>query len=303
MSGLITTGSFPKLLWPGLNKIWGDTYAEHAAQYLMLFDKSTSDKNYEEDVAITTFGLVPVKPEGSQTVFDTMQQIYVSRYTHVTYGLGFIVTEEEMDDNLYMDVGERGAKALAFSYNQTRENIGANVYNNGFSGGPTYGDGQTFFSTAHPSLVGSQSNILSPGVDLSEAALEQISINIDKATDLSGKRIALRIKRLAVAPENRFEAKRILGDPERPGTADRDINAMYWLGTFGGGYTVNNYFTDPDAYFVLTELPDAVRYFERKAASFAQDNDFSTRDARFLVNGRYSFGVTDWHGAYASQGA
>lgn len=302
MAGIISTGSFPKLLWPGLNQIWGDAYKEHQPQYLMLFDKATSDKAYEEDVGITTFGLVPVKPEGTAIYYDSERQSYVSRYTHVTYGMGFVVTREEIEDNKYMDVGARGAKALAFAYNQTRENVGANVYNNGFTGGPTYGDGVSFFNGSHPIYGGTASNILSVAADLSEASLEQLLVNISLATDARGKKISLKGMKLIVPPQLMFDAKRILGDPERPGTADRDINAMYHMGMLPGGFEVNQYLTDPDAYFIRTDLKDGVRYFERRAAAFENDNDFSTENGLFKVTGRYSVGVTDWRSCFASPG-
>lgn len=302
-NAVMTTGWSPKQLWPGLNKVWGDSYKEHTPEYMVLFDKSTSEKNYEEDVGISTFGLVPVKTEGSPVVYAAMNQQYVSRYTHITYALGFIITEEAMDDNLYMDVGSRGAKALAFSYNQSRENIAANVYNNGFSGGTTYGDGKTFFATDHPIEGGTFSNLLSPGADLSEASLEQILININSAVDATGKQISLMGDVLVVPKQLQFDAKRILGDSDRPGTADRDINAMYHMGMFPGGFKVNHYLTDADAFFVRTNLRDAVRYFERKSAVFTNDNEFDTENAKFKCSGRYSVGVTDPRGSFASQGA
>lgn len=303
MSGIINTGSMPKLLWPGLNKIWGDDYNKHPNEWERLFDKSTSEKNYEEDVGITTFGLTPEKSQGNAIVYDDMKQNYVSRYVHTTYGLGFIITREAMEDNLYMEVGRRGTKALAFSYNQTRENVLHNIYNNGFSGSYTFGDGQPFFSASHPIEGGTASNILSTPADLSEASLEQILIDIGNAVDQRGLRIALVAQSLHVPVELQFEAKRILGDPDRPATADRDINAMYHMGMFPKGMFVHHYFTDPDAFFVRTNLPDAIRYFERRAAAFEQDNDFDTENAKFKCTGRYSGGVTDWRGAWASAGA
>jgi hypothetical protein len=302
-AGIINTGTSPKLLWPGLNQIWGMSFKAHAPQYVYLFDKSTSEKNYEEDVALTSFGLVPQKPEGSATQYDSFNQLYISRYTHITYALGFIITYEALKDNLYMQMGEKGAKALAWSYNQTLENVAHNIYNNGFDNTVTYGDGQPFFSTSHPYEGGTYSNILSPGADLSEAALEQILINIGNAVDNRGLKIDLKAKSLHVPVQLQFEAKRILGDPDRPGTADRDINAMYHMGMFPEGFKVHNYFTDPDAYFVRTDTMDAVRYFEREAPRFTNDNEFDTENQKYKTMGRYSVGVTDPRGAFASQGA
>lgn len=303
MSGVINTGTFPKELWPGLNKIWGLEYNAHVPQYLWLFDKSMSEKNYEEDVGISAFGLTPTRTQGGPVYYDTMRQGYVTRYTHVEYGLGFIVTQVEIEDNLYMDVGEKGTKALAFSYNQTRENVCANVYNNGFSNSYTFGDGQPFFSTSHPIDGGTASNTLAIAADLSEASLEQMLIDIGNAVDQRGLKIALVAQSLHVPVQLQFEAKRILGDPDRPGTADRDINAMYHMGMFPGGCKTHNYFTDPDAFFVRTNLKDAIRYFERIAAGFTSDNDFDTNNAKFKSRGRFSAGVTDWRGAWGSPGA
>jgi hypothetical protein len=303
MSGVITTGSFPKQLWPGLNKIWGIEYKSHAEEYTSLFDTSTSDKNYEEDVGMSAFGLVPVKPEGSAISYDTMKQTYVSRYTHVTYGLGFIITREQIDDNLYMSVGEKGAKSLAFSFQQTRENVGANVYNNGFSSSYTGGDGVSLFNTAHPIDGGTASNTLAVAADLSEASLEQMLIDIGNAVDPKGLKINLMAQTLIVPVQLQFDAKRILGDPERPATADRDINAMYHMGMFPGGYKVNHYLTDADAFFVRTNLKDTIRHFNRRDAGFEQDNDFDTENAKYKCTGRYSFGWSDWRGAWGSPGA
>jgi hypothetical protein len=305
MTGVINTGSIPKLLWPGLNKIWGDEYLAHVAEYDKLFEKSTSDKAYEEDVAISTFGFVPVKPEGSQIQYDSMKQFFVSRYTHITYALGFIITREAIEDNQYMSLGEKGTRALAFSFNQTRENIGHNIFNNGFSGGPTYGDGKVFFATDHPldGGAGTYSNVLSPAADLSEAALEDLLNQIEGLVDFRGLKINVKAESLHVPFQLQFEAKRILADPDRPGTADRDINAMYHMGMFPKGFFVHHYFTDPDAFFVKTNIREGVRYFDRRVATFEDDNDFDTENAKYKCTGRYSFGVTDARKFFASQGA
>jgi hypothetical protein len=303
MTGVITTGSMAKALYPGLNKLFGMEYSERPDEFVELFDKSTSNRNYEEDLMLTSFGLAPAKAEGSPILYDDMQQLYVSRYTHVTYGLGFIITREAMEDNLYMQMGTKGTKALAFSFKQTREIIGANIFNDGFSGGPTYGDGVSFFNTAHPIVGSTASNVVSVGVDLSEAALEQLLIDVSLAVDNRGKKIALIGDKLVVPPQLMFEAKRILGNPDRPATADRDINAMYHMNMFPKGYIVNHYLTDADAFFIKTNLKDAVRYYSRREAGFENDNDFDTENAKFKVTGRYSFGVTDWRGYWASPGA
>lgn len=305
MAGVITTGSIPKALWPGINKFFGMAYQAHVTEYDKLFDTATSEMAYEEDVALSTFGFTPIKSEQTQVQYDDMKQMFVSRYTHVTYALGFIVSYEAMKDNQYMSIAERGSKALAFSYNQTRENITHNVFNNGFSGGPTYGDGKTFFATDHPldSGAGTFSNMLSPGADLSEAALEDLLNQIEGLVDYRGLKINVKGVSLHVPYQLQFDAKRILGNPDRPGTADRDINAMYQMGMFPKGMFVHHYFTDPDAYFVKTNLQDAVRYFDREEPRLTQDNDFDTESLKCKCMGRYSAGVTDPRGFFASQGA
>lgn len=301
--GPITTGSNPKELFPGLDKIWGLKYEQWSNEFLSLFDKSSSERAYEEDEGITSFGLAPQKPEGTPTEFDSAQQFYITRYTNVTYALGFVITMEAMMDNLYMDKGDKYTKALSNSLEQTREIITHNIYNNGFDNTITYGDGQPFFSTAHPNVGGTFSNMLSPGADLSEASLEQMLIQINKATDTRNLKIALRGMSLHIPPELEYEATRILKNVNRPGTADRDINAMVKEGKFPGGLIVHHYLTDPDAYFIRTNVPDGVRYIERMAAKFSRDNEFDTENGKFKAMMRYCAGVTDPRAAYASAGA
>lgn len=305
MAGPITRGSAPKLLWPGLNKVFWDEYNAHPDEWDKLFDKSTSEKAYEEDFMGSSFGLVPVKPEGSQIMYDDAKQFYISRYTNITYGLGFIITEEAQEDNLYMQIGTTLSKKLALSVKQTREIHGHDIYNDGFSGGPTYGDGKTFFATDHPldNASGTYSNMLSPGADLSEASLEDLLNQIDAAVDNRGKKIKLIGESLHVPYQLRFEAKRILGNPDRPATADRDINAMYHMGMLPKGFFIHHFFDDADAFFIRTNVKDGVRYFERRAMRFEDDNDFDTANAKFKVSYREVFGVTDPRAAYASQGA
>jgi hypothetical protein len=299
---VITTGNFPKELWPGLNKTWGLKYNEYPPEYMELFDKSSSMKAYEEDVGNVGFGLVPAKPEGTATLYDDMRQTFVSRYTHVTYALGFIITYEEIKDNLYMDVGIKGTKNLAFAYNQTRENIGANVYNNAFSSSYPGGDGVSLLNSAHPINGGTFSNILAVSTDLSEASLEQLIINIGLSVDPRGLKIKLIGKSLHVPIQLQFEAKRILGDSNRPGTADRDINAMYHMNMIPEGFKVNHYFTNQNAYFIRTNAEDGLRYFEREAVRFSEDNEFDTENAKYKCMGRYSFGWTDPRALFGTAG-
>jgi len=301
-SGIISTGNFPKLLWPGLNAVWGDTYARFPQQWSELFMTESSDKNYEEDVEIVGLGLAPVKNQGQAVNYDSMAQGFISRYVHVAYGLGFIVTKEEIDDNLYMKFGTQRTMALANSMNQTKENIGADIFNLGFTS-QLSGDGVSIFNSAHPTAAGNQSNVLTPSADLSEAALESLLIQIRDARDSRGLRINLNARKLAIPAALEYQAERILGDPDRPGTADRDINAMYQLGKFPEGFVINNYLTDTDAFFVLTDCQNGFKHYNRVAIDFTQDNDFDTENAKFKAYERYSFGVSNWRQGFASAGA
>jgi len=300
---VISTGSIPKLLWPGLNAIWGQEYKDLDQQWRDLYEVQTSDKNYEEDVLLPGFGLAPVKPEGMSTSFDTTQQGFTSRYTHVAYGLGFILTFEMIEDNLYEKAAMNQTGKLARSFKQTKENVAANVYNRAFN--PLYlgGDGVSLLNASHPTQSGLQSNILATPADLSEAALEDITIQIMNAVDDRGLRIALMGESLHVAPANVFEATRILQSQLQNDTANNAINAVKAQGLFPKGVKVNNYFTDPDAWFVRTDCPDSMKFFERNRAMFAQDNDFDTSNLKYKGYERYSAGWSDWRGVFSSAGS
>lgn len=299
---VITTGNTPKLLWPGLNEIWGREYDQYPAEWRDLFEVKTSDMNYEETVELTGFGMAPVKQQGASTVYDTFQQQTVTRFTHIAYGLGFIITREQRDDNLYERKATSNTEMLAFSMRQTKENVAANVYNRGFNTAYVGGDGQPLFSASHPTLAGNQSNLLT-AADLSEAALEDAAIAIGTARNSRGLVIALKPRSLHVAPQNEFEAARILKSILQPGNGNNDINALRAMGTFPGGATVNHYFTDPDAYFIRTNAPAGMTMFQRIKAEFAQDGDFDTANLKYKAYERYSFGWSDFRGAYGSTGA
>lgn len=300
---VISTGNIPKLLWPGLNAVWGRNYVEHPVEYTDLFDVETSDKNYEEDVELTGFGLAPIKPQGQAIAYDSESQSTVTRYTHVAYGLGFIITREEMDDNLYEKKGVTRTQALAFSFRQTKENVAANVYNRAFNTSYTGGDGKALCVTDHPSIAGSQSNTLATAADLSEASLEDLSIQIMNATNSKGLRIALQPRSLIVPPALAFEATRILKSQLQNDTANNAINALRAMGLFPEGVKVNHYLTDTDAFFIRTNAPAGMKMFQRVAAEFAQDGDFDTSNLKYKGYERYSVGWTDWRGLYASPGA
>lgn len=303
MAGVITTGSTPKLLWPGLNEIWGLTYNEYTPEWKQCFSMNYSDKNYEEDVSMTGMGLAPVKSEGESLQMDTMKQSFTTRYTNVAYSIGFVITREEIEDVMYAQFGEQRSRNVAFSMHQTKENVAANVFNRAFNASYPGGDAVSMINDSHPTEGGTLSNTLSLAADLSEASIEQALIDISNFRDNRNNRIAVKGKTLLIPPSLMFEATRILKNPERPATADRDINAMYSMGMLPGGIKVNHYLSDSDAWFVLTDNPDGLKYFERSAPKFESDNDFTTKNALFSGYERYSFGHTDFRGIFGSPGA
>jgi hypothetical protein len=305
MAGVITTGSLPKLLWPGINKTWGNTYTAWAngAEWKELFEVTASHKNYEEDVGVTMFGLAPAKAEGDAISYDSMKQSFVTRYTNVTYALGFIVSLEEEEDNLYPEVATRRTKALAFSMHQTEENVAANIFNRAFSGSYLFGDGQPMISASHPTEVGTYSNQLAIAADLSEAAIEQAAIDIAGFVDSRGNRISILPKKLIIPRQLMFEATRLLKNENKPETANRDINALYLMNTLPQGTVVNHYFTDPNAWFIITNCPEGLKKMDRVSTSFAEDNDFDTTNHKYRARSRYTFGVTDTRCIYGSNPA
>jgi hypothetical protein len=301
---VVTTGNIPKLLWPGLNALWGREYDEYTPEWRDLFDTKTSDMNYEEDVELTGFGLAPVKQQGAAITYDTFQQQNVTRYTHVAYGLGFIVTREEMDDNLYEKKATTNTAALAWSFRQTKENVGANVYNRGFNSSfqPT-GDGQPLFSASHPTMAGNQSNLLA-AADLSEAALEDACIQIMGAQNARGLIIKLMPESLHIPRQLVFEAERIMKSILTPDSGNNAINALRSTGMFPKGAAVNHFFTDSDAYFIRTNVPVAgMTMFQRTKAEFAQDGDFDTSNLKYKGYERFSFGASDFRAVYGAAGA
>jgi len=301
MAGVITTGNHPKLMWPGIKGIWGRTYNEHPMECVDLFDQDTSQQNYEEDVEVTGFGLAPVKTEGAGVAFDSETQGTVSRYTHASIALGYIVTQEELDDNLYEAKAKPRAMANAFSMRQTKEVVGANIYNNGFTSG-LGGDGVVLFSASHPTRDGTQSNLLT-AADLSEAALEDACIQIMQAKNSRGLRIALIAQSLHVHPNDWFEANRIMKSVLQNDTANNAINALKATSALPQGIKVNHYFTDADAWFIRTNVTRGMIHYTRKKATFTRDNDFNTGNAKAKAWERYSDGWSDFRGAYGNAGA
>jgi len=301
--GIITSSSFAKLLWPGLNSIYGKAYADYPVEWDKLYEKNTSDKAYEEDLGLSSFGLASVKNEGAPITYDTERQGFTSRYNHVVYALGFIVTREIFEDDQYGKVGAQKAKALARSMRQTKEIIGANIYNRATTAGYNGGDGVVLLSTAHPNVAGGTfSNRMAVDADLSEAALEQAVIDIAGFRDDRGLLIAARPEKLVIPYQLQFEAKRILGAEGRVGTDLNDPNVLKDMGIFSNVVT-NHYLTDPDAWFILTNVKDGMKYFERRGDVFEMDNDFDTENAKYKATSRYSFGWSDPRAIYGSPGA
>lgn len=300
---LINSGSFAKALWPGVNAWYGKSYNEYSTEYDKLFDKFTSNRAFEEDVGITSFGLAVQKPEGTPISYDTERQGFLTRYQHVVYALGFVISREIMEDDQYDVVGQRKAQGLAFSMRQTKEVVAANVYNRAFTAGFVGGDGVTLLANNHPTIAGGTfSNVIATAADISEAALEQACIDIAGFTNDRGLLIAVRPKTLVIPRQLMFETKRILGSDGRAGTDNNDLNAIKTMGLIPEVVT-NHYLTDTDAWFIRTDVPHGMKYFERRADAFDMDNDWDTENAKFKATARYSFGWTDPRALYGSAGA
>lgn len=300
---VINSGSFAKALWPGINAWYGKEYSEYPVQWDKLVETHKSTRAFEEDVGESGFGLAVVKPEGSPISYDSARQGFITRYSHIVYGLGFVITREMMDDDLYDVIGERKAKGLAFSMRQTKEIVVANLYNRAFNASYTGGDGKEMIATDHPLVAGGTfSNELTTAADISEAALEQASIDIQAFTNDRGLLIAVRPRTLIITPSQEFEVKRILGTVGRVATANNDLNALKTMGIIPE-VVVNNYLTDRDAWFIRTDVKNGLKLFERRADEFGMDNDFDTENAKFKATARYSVGWTDPRGIYGSPGA
>lgn len=303
MAGVITTGTHPKALWPGVKAWWGQVYDEHPEEYVHLFDKDTSSQNYEEDVQLTGFGLAQVKPEGQGVQFDSEVQGFVTRYTHVAYALGYIVTKEELDDNLYENVSKRRAAALAMSFRQTKENVAANIYNRAFNGTYTGGDAKALCATDHPNTSGGTfANKPTVDVDISEAALEDATIAIMGFQNDRGLLINVMPRSLVVARQEWYNANRILKSVYTPGSANNDINVLKATNAFPDGIVMNHYLTAPHAWFIRTNIMNGLKYYERVSIQFDQDNDYDTMNAKAKGYERYSFGWTDPRAVYGSNG-
>ncbi len=302
--GIINTGSHPKLLWPGVHATWGQTYAEHETEYTDLYDVKDSDKAYEQDVGLTGFGLAPIKPETQSVAWDSEQQGGITTYVHIAYALGYIVSKEEIRDNLYKQVSERRAAANAFSMRQTIENVCAFPYNNATS--TTYFttfDGVALASASHVNTTGGTfSNVLTPGADLSEAAIEDMCVQIMGAQNDRGLLINIMPQSLHIHRSEWFNANRILKSVLQPGTANNDINVVKATNALPGGAKINHYFTAPHRWFVRTNVPNGMTMFWRDKPEFDQDNDFDTKNAKAASYMRFSVGCTDPRSLYTSDG-
>lgn len=302
--GIINTGSHPKLLWPGIHATWGQMWAEHAPEYTDLFDVLDSHQAYEEDVQVTGFGLAPIKAQGASLTYDSELQGAVTRYQHIAYALGYIVSKEELDDNLYEIVSQRRAKANAFSMAQTVENISAFLYNNAFSTSFfTTGDGAALISTAHVNVTGGNfSNALSPAADLAESSLEDLTIQIMGAQTDRGLLINIMPESLHISRQEWFNANRILKSVLQSNTANNNINVLKATSAFPKGIKLNHYFTSPHAFFIRTNCPNGMQLFWRNRPEFSQDNDFDTKNAKAATYMRLSVGCTDPRGIFGSNG-
>ena len=303
MPGVISTGNHPKALWPGVKAWFGTGYGEHPEEYKDLFETYTSSQAWEEDVMSSGFPLIQVKREGAATQYASNAQVYTSRYTHVAYSLGFIVTFEERLNNLYKKLANDRAKSLGFSKRQTKENVAANVYNRCVNGSYLGGDGVVLLSASHPSAVGNQSNILAPAADISEQSIEDLLTMIMGVTDHNGLKIGLMGKSLHIPRQLWFEANRIMKSTLQVKTGDNTINAIKATGSLPGGIVLNHYFSDADAFFVRTNSPDGMKHYQRHSIDLEQDNDFDTKNAKASTYDYYSFGWSDWRGVYGSVGA
>lgn len=299
---MITTGSHPKSLWPGVKAFFGANYDELSMEYSQIFDTESSNKGYEERVHHVGLGLAPVKDQGQSISFEDTAQGYTSRISNITYALGAVVTREAIEDGQYESIANRLARYIAFSIRQTLENVGANVLNRAFNSSYTGGDGKELCATDHVTADGSQSNEIASPADLSEASLENLLVQVMTATDTKGLKISLLGQKLVVPPALVFTANRIMESVGRTATANNDINAIKNMGLLPGGIVVNHYLTDADAFFVKTNAPEGLICQDRRGVEFSKDNDFDTDNAKMKGSVRKGFGYGDWRGIYGSPG-
>ena len=298
---VIVSGAHPKALWPGVKKWFGREYGKHPEMWKKVFETDTSDKSYEEDVELTGFGLVPVKAEGDAIRYDSETQGYIKRYTNVTYGMGYVVTQEALEDGQYEAVSKRRTSALAFSAQTTKETVHANILNRAFNSDYLGGDSKELCATDHSTASGSQSNELATAADLSEASLEDLCINIMNATNSRGLRIAITPKKLIVPPALYFDARRILESERQNDTANNAKNVVGDM--FSEGLLCWTFLTDTDAWFIKTDAPRGMMHMKRREGKFESDNDFDTANAKAKFTERFAAGWTDWRGMFGTPGS
>ena len=301
----ISRAQLVKELEPGLNALFGLEYKRYDNESSEIYATESSDRAFEEEVMLSGFANADVKAEGQGVSFDEAQETFTARYTHETVALAFAITEEAMEDNLYDRISSRYTKALARSMANAKQVKGAAPLNNGLPGVDTFktGDGKSLINSAHPTIAGSFSNTLSTAADLNETSLEQAMIDIAAFTDERGLRIAAQGKKMIIPSALQFTAERVLKSPGRVGTADNDINALKNLGMVPQGYRVNHFVTDTDAWYIITDIPNGMKYFDRAPLKTAMEGDFDTGNVRYKARERYSFGCSDPRGIYASPGA
>tara|TARA_Y100001937_G_scaffold35130_1_gene50422 strand:+ start:5825 stop:6733 length:909 start_codon:yes stop_codon:yes gene_type:complete len=298
----ISRAQMLKELLPGLNALFGMEYERYEDEHTMIYETESSERSFEEEVKLSGFGAAPVKAEGAAISYDSAQESFTARYNHETIALGFSITEEAMEDNLYDSLSARYTKALARAMAHTKQVKAAALLNNGFT---TFnsGDGVTLFSTAHPLVNGgTNSNTFATAADLNETSLEDAVINIAAFTDERGLLIAARPRRLIVPPALQFVATRLLETEGRVGTSDNDLNALRNNGSIPEGYSINHFLTDTNAFFLITDVPNGMKHFDRTALETSMDGDFDTGNVRYKARERYSFGVSDPLGIYGSPG-
>jgi hypothetical protein len=300
----ISRAQLLKELLPGLNALFGLEYAKYGEETSEIFETESSDRSFEEETKLSGFGAAPVKNEGSAIAYDNAQETWTARYNHETISMGFSLTEEAIEDNLYDSLSARYTKALARAMAYTKQVKGASILNNAFDSAYTYGDGVVLCSTAHPLVSGgTNSNRPTTAADLNETSLEAAVIAVSGWTDERGLKIAAKPRKLVVPSELQFVATRLMDSELRVNTADNDINALRNNGSVPEGYVVNHYLTDNNAWFLMTDVPNGLKHFVRTPMSTSMDADFDTGNSRYKARERYSFGVSDPLGIYGSPGA
>jgi hypothetical protein len=301
----ISRGQLVKELEPGLNALFGLEYKQYENQHAEIYTTESSDRAFEEEVMLSGFASAQVKAEGSGVAFDNAQETFTARYTHETVALAFSITEEAIEDNLYDRLASRYTKALARSMAQTKQVKAVNPLIQGLPTTNNYnsGDGVSLFNTSHPTIAGTVANTLATQADLNETSLEQSLIDIAAMTDERGLKIAAKGMKMIIPSALQFTAERLMKSEKRVGTADNDTNAVRSMGMIPQGYVVNNFLTDADAYYIITDVPNGMKFFQRAAIKTAMEGDFDTGNVRYKARERYSFGVSDFRGIFGVEGA